>query len=446
MIVGRWLVVPAFVACAWVSPAAAEAQPSLQPYQMVRSLQLLQDRIAAGDHAALPLQNKLLELIDGRFRAATDEDFAEKRNVRAAIVYGMSGGNPKTLLSVLNRPSLSEEDRKLGKGVLAYLQGSTKVAQSTLVDVEPETLPTEVGAFLALVKGSVTTGLDEKAALRQFDLARLLGPGTLVEEAALRRSLAIEASLGEADRFFLASAQYVRRFLRSPYASQFADSFVTGILALHAKLDYESIDGITALMDADQRKVIYLRLARRAAIEGLIDLSSFASKRAAAEPGTGPDDPRSQLYSSLSTLTSENIEEIADKLKTIDRQALADSDIRLLDAAERVVNEVTARPAFDVSEATPAGAKKDGGPAAHASANASPAEPHVEPPAEAVDEAPEAPSEPLAAAPPDAQDEPTIGAEDGQAASAAPPDAADQMVTQTRARLSAIDKLLEGAQ
>lgn len=45
----------------------ALAQDPLQPYQMVRSLQLVQDRLASGDHAALPMQNKLLEMADARF-------------------------------------------------------------------------------------------------------------------------------------------------------------------------------------------------------------------------------------------------------------------------------------------------------------------------------------------------------------------------------------------
>ena len=47
---------------------------SSQPYQMVRSLQLVQDRIAGGDHAALPMQRKLLEMIDARF--ARDDQHA----------------------------------------------------------------------------------------------------------------------------------------------------------------------------------------------------------------------------------------------------------------------------------------------------------------------------------------------------------------------------------
>ena len=41
---------------------------SLEPFQLVRSLQLVQDRLANGDHAALPMQRKLLEMIDAKLR------------------------------------------------------------------------------------------------------------------------------------------------------------------------------------------------------------------------------------------------------------------------------------------------------------------------------------------------------------------------------------------
>ena len=69
----------------------------MQPYQLVRSLQLVQDRIASGDHAALPMQGKLLEMIDPRLRRPTPQDFKDAKNFRALLVYGMSGGNPLTV-------------------------------------------------------------------------------------------------------------------------------------------------------------------------------------------------------------------------------------------------------------------------------------------------------------------------------------------------------------
>ncbi|TIP53397.1 MAG: chemotaxis protein MotC, partial [Mesorhizobium sp.] len=73
--------------------------------------------------------------------------------------------------------------------------------------------------FLALVKGSLLAADDPAQALTLLDEARLLSPGTLVEEAALRRSVGIAAAQGDAARFALASTQYVASYLYSPYAS-----------------------------------------------------------------------------------------------------------------------------------------------------------------------------------------------------------------------------------
>lgn len=326
---------------AWAAP---QAEP-LQPYQLVRSLQLVQDRIAAGDHAALPMQAKLLELADARFRAAGREDLGEPRNLRALLVYGMSGGNPATIEAAAARVELDAGNRSVVDGIVSYLGGDPTGAMAALRDVDPMTLPADLGAFVALVKGSLLATDEPAAAIALFDRARLLSPGTLVEEAALRRSIRIAAASGEADRFILASTQYVGRFLHSPYASQFADSFVSGVVALHASISLTRLAEITAMMDAERERVIYLRIARRAAIDGLADLSAFASAKAGkAGGGMDDDDPRAQLYASLSTLTSENIASVQDRLKSIDRSRLSENDRSLLDAARTITREVIAPP------------------------------------------------------------------------------------------------------
>ena len=92
---------------------------------MVRSLQLVQDRIAAGDHAALPMQRKLLEMVDERFRDANSHDFVDERNYQAMLVYAMSGGNPATI-DLLAKLHLDETDRALGTGILGYLRGDRR--------------------------------------------------------------------------------------------------------------------------------------------------------------------------------------------------------------------------------------------------------------------------------------------------------------------------------
>jgi chemotaxis protein MotC len=94
-------------------------------------------------------------------------------------------------------------------------------------------------------------------------------------------------------------------------------------------------------MEPEQEKVIFLRIARRAAIDGLTELSAFASARAEGMAS----DPRAELYSSLSSVTSETVKEVAGKLARIDRERLSEKDRQLLDAASAIAAEMTAAPA-----------------------------------------------------------------------------------------------------
>jgi chemotaxis protein MotC len=341
-----------------VGTAASESDGAaeLAPYQMVRSLQLLQDRIAAGDHAALPMQRKLLEMIDQRFRRTTSGDFVERRNYEALLVYAMSGGNPVTVEALLTKLHLEETTRSLGTGILGYLSGDVATARAVLEPVDPLTLTPELGAFFALVKGSVIASQDPQAALKMFDAARLLGPGSLVEEAALRRTMALAPQDVGAQRFLSAAGQYVRRFLRSPYASQFADALVAGTVALNDSIDLAELGLVIGGLDTEQQKVVYLRLARRAAIDGFPGLAQYAAGKADAieiEGGDPSSDPRARLYAGLATITSETVDQVLPQLKAIDRALLSESDRRLLEAAEAIATEVTAQPDVPAAAAAP---------------------------------------------------------------------------------------------
>lgn len=421
-IFGHGALLAAFLA----GPFPGAAAEALQPYQLVRSLQLVQDRIASGDHAALPLQAKMLEIIDQRLRAADAADFKEPKNFRALLVYGMSGGNPVTVASAASRAGLDATDQTIAEGVLAYLNGRTTKATDILRPVDPMSLPDDLAAFLALVKGSLLAGEAPPEALSLLDQARLLSPGTLVEEAALRRSVAIAAATGDAARFVLASTQYVERFLYSPYASQFADVFVSGAITLNAAISHDKLVDITSMMDAEREKVVYLRIARRAAIDGLSDLSTFASARAEAGRGGEPaqPDPRAVLYSSLSTVTSVTVDDMRQKLKSIDRSRLSQSDRELLDAVSTVADELVAPP-----KALPAAAA----PAVVA--------PPAPPPA--IDPADAAALPPVEGAMPDPQPAPAVA--EVPATAEASSDPTDVLVSQTRRKLDLVDQMLKAS-
>ena len=315
-------------------------EDQLQPYQMVRSLELVQDRIAGGDHAAMPMQRKLLEMIDARFAADDGTRFENVLNRRALLVYAMSGGNPRTVEYALTKLGRDDPVVQLGGGILAYIRGEPMAARTALGDVDPMSYTPALGASLALIKASVLAEPDPEAAIALLDKARLLSPGTLVEEAALRRSIAIATGLGDTRRFLFLSEEYVRRYLRSPYASQFADAFVAGVIALHVGLDLAEVSAIAGLMEPEHEKVIYLRIARQAAIDGLTELSAFAAARAEGRD----EDARTLLYSSLSGVTSGTVSDVLARLSKIDREQLSEGDRQLLDAASAIATEMTSVP------------------------------------------------------------------------------------------------------
>ncbi len=440
---------------------ATYAAEPLQPYQLVRSLQLVQDRIAAGDHAALPMQGKLLELIDARLRSAGKDDFAEPKNFHALLVYGMSGGNPSTVEASASRVETDPASKNIAAGIVAYLGGRPAEAIKLLELVDPMQQSPDLGAFVALVKGSLLALEKPKEALALLDQARLLSPGTLVEEAALRRSVGIAVSQNDAARFVLASTQYVDRFLHSPYASQFADSFASGVIALHMAVSQEKLADIVSMMDAEREKVIYLRIARRAAIDGLSDLSAFAASR--AEQGRNgkdnEDDPRALLYASLSSMTSASVAELREKLDRIDRSQLSESDRALLDAARAVTHEIVAVPAKPTDEPIRALASRP--PAAIAAPDGKTvADQVVEPDEDASDlppvegiasERPATGAQTVAAAEPPPSEQspreqppasPQLAADLPKPQKAALVDETDKAIAETKRRLNAIDQLL----
>ena len=336
----------ALAAAAGLPARAGPTSGRLEPYQMVYSLQLVQDRIADGDQAALPMQRKLLELIDARLAESTPEDFSDERNFRSLMIYAMSGGNPATVEKVVSRLILDDQRARLSAGLLEYVRGQPSRAVAALKDIDPRAVEPDIGPSLALVKGTLYVNLDAAQSLSFFDFARLAGPGTLIEEAALRRSVSLASEIGDGDRFASMSEQYVRRFLRSPYASQFADYFVLGVARLQGKLKLDRIAAIIDEMTEDQSRVVYLRIARQAAIDRLDALLAFA--RSGLERHTPRkeegQDARAALYSALASVASENVADVREQLETIDPSRLSEPDRVLLDAARRIVDEVVSPP------------------------------------------------------------------------------------------------------
>ncbi len=188
-----------------------------QPHHAVRTLAALQERIAQGDEAALGLQKPLVHDIAQEMKAFPPEVWQLPRNRWALIKFALSGGDPEQLRLALARRQFAQPEMALAQAALAYAEGQRSQALRLLDQVDIYELPPSLAGHVALVKAMVIANGDLPRVVRLTDDARLLSPGTLVEETALR--LAIEVAISQANRarFEAMTSRYFRRFPRSPY-------------------------------------------------------------------------------------------------------------------------------------------------------------------------------------------------------------------------------------
>ncbi|MFZ2102081.1 MAG: chemotaxis protein, partial [Oricola sp.] len=272
MTAARLLLIPVAAGVVLLSHAGVRAAGlEVEPYKLVRSLQRIQDEVAGGDKAALGMQLELSKLVDKGFHGLSPEEFADPKTAKALISYSMLGGNPQTLESHL--ADIGEPDSELvhlGLAVLSYQKGASQNAAAKLKDVDPMRIGGMFGASLALIRGLITE--DDAKARGDFDMARLLAPGTLIEEAALRRLMSIHRRLEDPAAFLRVASRYARRFVASPYALQYAQEFTSGVLAMSDSVDVEEVVNIIEFLPQPYREALTLRLLHAATLEGKTDI------------------------------------------------------------------------------------------------------------------------------------------------------------------------------
>ena len=334
------------IAAVPASVAYAEGVEDLPPYKMLRSLQFIQDSIVLGDHSSADMQRFMLAAIDKRLREADNSIFDDPRNVDAALIYAMSGGNPETLTFLANRDIEGNFDSRVTDALNHYLAGKGGLMVESLEKAIPEYRNSRVGPYLYLVLGNAKSQQSPESSLKYYDWARLTAPGTNIEEAALRRSIALATRGKMTEKGFRYSLSYARRFLASPYASQFADVFVELAVSSYGPETEGKVEEILGFLDKPRQREVYLRIARRAAIGGMQALAKLASDRAQSlsdGKDAGPN-ALASLYSGLVGVPSKGILEAVKDIDSIPEADLSPRDRALKQAAQAVAQEVLRAP------------------------------------------------------------------------------------------------------
>lgn len=372
----------------WLLAAGhAEAQSDLPPAKILRSLQFVQDSVVMGDHSARDMQKFLLSAFDTTLRTSDMSVFSDTKNADAALIYIMSGGNPATLNYLVAKDVQGYFDSRVVNVLQKYLSGRGGLVDKVVSDLIPEYRNNRLGPYLMLIAGNIAYTKDPAAALPFFDDARLSAPGTIIEEAALRRSIMATMQLKQPEKGMVYARKYAVRFLHSPYASQFADLFVSLAIDSFGPVTTKDIGEIAELMDAERAQEIYLRIARQASLQGKMELAQFAAEKAngiAEDTGDTTREPLSKLYSGLSDISGQDVLAAQEKLASIPESELSPRDLALRDAAKTIAEQIMQPPSLAAATTV----SSSSGPATEGSRAPAPAGKTEEAASQAADAAP----------------------------------------------------------
>jgi chemotaxis protein MotC len=339
-------------------PNADQAQPATvpNPVQLVRTLHLMQDQIAIGSTEAHLGQRGLLGILDDRFMNLEPETWQSSKNARAAVSFVLSGGNPGILRKILELGSsiIAETDR-------ALIEGGEEAAQSSLTSLDPRSLPPTLGAQLALVQSALVVRKNAAKSDELLDFVRLQAPGTLLEEAALRRQVFVASQTHNMGKFQSLATEYLRRYRHSVYAGNFRQRLASVLTRIDFGKEASRFEGVVAMMselDSEARRDLYLLAARSSIEQGFTTSARLLADKAQEVAGSDKmSAARAKLYRAASLITSpQTIDGAVNDLRSIDRSGLAASDLELLDSALAMAGQIRKMPEIQsqqVSEKKP---------------------------------------------------------------------------------------------
>lgn len=306
------------------------------------SLQRIQAQSAAGDLAAIAAQRQPLARIGARIRAADPKQLRSRGDLAAVAIYLLSGGKPEDAARLLKDRDFRERAPEVF-GAYAYATGNQREAVKALGASDPRTLDPRLGALGAYALSVLKTEDDRNAAIGLLDQARLLAPGTLVEEVALRRELLMLAQSGDPERIPMLMRQYYRRFPRSPYEPEFANALAATVVQRAESKDEAIVGQVlegAGQMPLEKRISFLLGLARELLVFGAYrpcrSAADLALSLAQSQTESGA---RARFYYLAAGLLL-GVENAGQALDAFDASLLPGADRKLLAASFQMLERI----------------------------------------------------------------------------------------------------------
>ncbi|MBG1233184.1 hypothetical protein [Aestuariivirga litoralis] len=265
----------------------------------VRTLQLELTAMSRGDPEASTRFKKVMIEMRTLLRGSSFEKL-DPAEIDALVVYVLSGGTPDLVLKATAVTPMSTRRKALLQAALAYVSDSPKLAAEKLSVLDPAAFPDPIAARLNMMLAQVHNDAPFEERRGYLVEAANHALGTLVEEAATRRLVALASTKQQRLDFVYWASRYERRFPKSLYYSDFATDLVKGIAGMEknktpvADVDLELL---AAALPLDRKVAVMGDLQATALRAGYKRLCSFAFGKIVKLAAEGSEDMnRARLY------------------------------------------------------------------------------------------------------------------------------------------------------
>jgi len=311
-------------------------------------LQRIQARVAAGDKGAYADELSQLKAMGAVIAGAKPAAWSEKREVDSLVLFVLSGGALTDVAPLVKGEAILESERNVARGAVAYITNHGADALELLGKLDLNALDLRIAGPIAFALSVLKTKSDPKAATSLLDWARLVAPGGLVEEAALRREIALIAEARDAARVAMLTRQYATRFGASPYAADFFRELAGAIARFRLGDDPANLRLLSeaaANLPPAARRDFLLALAKDATVEARFEAAAAAGAEALQSAGAdNQDETRARLYRDAGRLISGDYDAARADLQTIAAAKLDRSDAALLAAVRSVARQLRTEP------------------------------------------------------------------------------------------------------
>lgn len=208
-----------------VAVATLAGGPPLARSEPLALLRQLQDNQEASVLAPAAQSGKRRDEIVSLLRSSLqsgENGWKDPRNIGAIALFLLSGGDPQLSRQARSLLPRDSGDMLLIQYALAYADGHISPDARQLEKISARMASPEVGGALALVQARLSMEHDRALANERNLTARILAPGGLIEEAALRQELTMAEWTVAPQALERITSRYFSRFHRSVYAESFA--------------------------------------------------------------------------------------------------------------------------------------------------------------------------------------------------------------------------------